>query len=160
MLGDYSDGPTTPLFPFGHGLSYTRFAYADLCIAPERAAADAPIEIACTVTNAGARPGTEVVQLYVRDLVGSVTRPVRQLVGFARLDLAAGAARRVRFRLDPSQLAFLDAAMRFVVEPGDFQVMVGASSADVRLEGGFVIEGETRVLPRLERAPTRVRIDE
>lgn len=159
MLGDYTDGPTTPLFPFGHGLSYTRFAYADLAIDPPRATADAAIAIACTVTNAGDRAGTEVVQLYVRDLVASVTRPVRQLVGFARLELAPGAARRVRFRLDPSQLAFLDAAMRFVVEPGEFQVMLGASSADIRLEGGFAIEGETRVLPRLEWVPTGVAIE-
>ena len=159
MLGDYSDGPTAPLFPFGHGLSYTRFAYADLAISPARGAADAPIEIACTIANSGARAGTEVVQLYVRDLVASVTRPVRQLVGFARVDLAPGASCRVRFRLDPSQLAFLDEVMRFVVEPGDFQVMVGASSADIRLEGNFAVEGETRVLPRADRIATTVAIE-
>ena len=159
MLGDYSDGPTAPLFPFGHGLSYTRFAYADLAISPARGAADAPLEIACTIANSGARAGTEVVQLYVRDLVASVTRPVRQLVGFARVDLAPGASCRVRFRLDPSQLAFLDETMRFVVEPGDVQVMVGASSADIRLEGTFAVEGETRVLPRADRIATTVAVE-
>ncbi len=160
MLGDYSDGPTTPLYPFGHGLSYTHFTYADLTIAPARASAAAPIAISCTIANDGARAGDEVVQLYVRDPVASLTRPVKQLVGFARVSLAAGATRRVTFRLDPSQLAFFDAAMRFVVEPGDFQVMIGASAADVRLEGGFAIEGEERVLGMRELVATAVDVDD
>jgi len=159
MLGDYSDGPTAPLWPFGHGLSYTTFAYEELSIAPVDGAADAPIAIACTVTNSGARAGDEVVQLYIRDLVASVTRPVRQLVGFARVELAPGQARRVTFRLDPSQLAFFDAAMRFVVEPGEFQVMVGASSADLRLEGGFRITGARRELSTADLSPTTVDLD-
>ena len=156
MLGDYSDGPTAPLYPFGHGLSYSHFTYADLTISPARAAADAPIAIACTVANDGARAGEEVVQLYVRDPVASVTRPVKQLVGFARVALAPGASRRVTFRLDPSQLAFYDAAMRFIVEPGDFQVMIGASSADIRLDGSFAIDGPERELSMRDVLATAV----
>lgn len=155
MLGDYSDGPTTPLYPFGHGLSYTRFTYADLAVA---AAHDttAPIAIACTIANDGERDGEEVVQLYVRDVVASVTRPVRQLVGFTRVALAAGESRRITFHLDQSQLAFLDAAMRFVVEPGEFQVMIGASSADIRLQAGFHLTAPPRELHTADLRPTTV----
>lgn len=160
MLGDYSDGPTTPLWPFGHGLSYTRFTYADLAVAPARATAEAPIAVSCAITNDGARAGEEVVQLYVRDVVARVTRPVKQLVGFARVPLEPGATRRVTFRLDPSQLAFFDEAMRFVVEPGEFQVMIGASSADIRLTGGFAIDGAERVLSMREVVAMDVEMDD
>jgi len=157
MLGDYIDAPTTPLYPFGHGLSYTRFVYSDLAVAPT-ATATAPFEVAITVANGGERAGDDVVQLYVHDVVASVTRPVKQLVGFARLHLAAGAATRVRFSVDPSQLAFFDAAMRFVIEPGAFHIMVGASSEDIRAEATVVIEGEPRALSTADLVPTRVDI--
>jgi len=157
MLGDYIDAPTTPLYPFGHGLSYTRFVYSDLTVAPT-ATATAPFEVAITVANGGERAGDDVVQLYVHDVVASVTRPVKQLVGFARLHLAAGAATRVRFSVDPSQLAFFDAAMRFVTEPGAFHIMVGASSEDIRAEATVVIEGEPRALSTADLVPTRVDI--
>ena len=156
MLGDYSDGPTTPLYPFGHGLSYTRFTYANLAVAPARATAETPIAVSCAITNDGARAGEEVVQLYVRDVVARVTRPVQQLVGFARVPLEPSATRRVTFRLDPSQLAYFDEAMRFVVEPGEFQVMIGASSADIRLTGGFAIDGAERVLRTADLVATTV----
>ncbi|MEO8604864.1 MAG: glycoside hydrolase family 3 N-terminal domain-containing protein [bacterium] len=159
MLGDYSDGPTTPLYGFGHGLSYTRFEYADLAVTPADAAAEAPRHIACTIANAGTRAGEEVVQLYVRDAVASVTRPVKQLVGFARVSLAPGEARRVTFTLDASQLAFFDAGMRFVVEPGEFHVMVGTSSTDIRLTGRFTVSGATRELATADLRATGVRIE-
>ena len=95
------------------------------------------------------------MQLYVRDPVASVTRPVKQLVGLRpRRARSPAQTRRVTFRLDPSQLAFYDAAMRFVVEPGDFQVMIGASSADIRLDGSFAIDGAER---ELRRRPGRER---
>jgi len=158
MYGDYTDLPVKPLFPFGHGLSYTRFGYADLRVDPERAPQGAPLEIGVSVTNKGPRAGEEVVQLYVRDEVASVTRPVKQLVGFARLPLDAGETRRVVFELDPSQLAFFDAHMRFVVEPGAFEVAVGASSEDVRCTARFETFGKTRELRTADLAPTRVRI--
>jgi beta-glucosidase len=154
---DYVDLAATPLFPFGHGLSYTRFEYADLAIAPATAAIGEPIEIALTLRNAGDRAGAEVVQLYVQDAVASVTRPIQQLAGFARVELAPGEARLVTFRLDASQLAFYDRRMRFVVEPGEFQIRVGASSDDIRLEGTFTYEGEARELDPKRIVPTSAR---
>jgi beta-glucosidase len=158
MLGDYSDLPVTPLFPFGHGLSYTRFEYGPLAVSPARVAADEPVRIELELRNAGARAGEEVVQLYVRDPVASVTRPVRQLAGFARIALAPGEARRVRFHLHPSQLAFHDAAVALAVEPGEVRVMVGASSHDLRAEGRFEIAGPRRALRFSELVPTCVEL--
>ncbi len=154
----YTDLPATPLFPFGHGLGYTTFTYEDLEVAPEQAATDERVRIACTVTNSGRRAGTEVVQLYVQDPVASVTRPIQQLAGFARVSLEPGQSRRVGFALDPSQLAFYDRAMRFIVEPGLVQVRVGASAGDLRLEGSYRIEGKVRELSPRELVPTRAEI--
>jgi beta-glucosidase len=131
MLGDYVDGPVAPLYPFGHGLAYTRFEYGGLEIRPEAPAPDERVTIGCDVANTGGREADEVVQLYLRDPVASVTRPVKQLAGFAR---------------------------RLVVEPGEVEVMVGASSADLRLEGGFTITGTRREVRRAEIAPTEVRV--
>lgn len=158
MLGDYTDLPTTPLYPFGHGLSYTRFSYAELAVLPERPSPITPLSISVQVTNCGARDGDEVVQLYVRDLVASVTRPVKQLAGFIRLHLQAGATRRVEFTLDPSQLAFFDTAMRFVIEPGAFRIMIGTSSDDIRVETTINVEGEVRELSTADLKPTHVQI--
>ncbi len=159
MLGDYIDLPTTPLYPFGHGLCYTRFTYANLDVAPARPTPTSVLRIAVDVTNSGARAGDEVVQLYVRDVIASVTRPVKQLAGFARLHLQPGETRRVRFALDPSQLAFFDAAMRFVVEPGSFRIMIGASSEDIRVEATVAVEGDVRELSTAELVATRIEID-
>lgn len=156
MLGDYIDLATTPLYAFGHGLSYTRFTYANLEVSPHVAAPATPFEIAVDIANSGARAGDEVAQLYVHDLVASVTRPVKQLAGFVRLHLASGETRRVRFTLDPSQLAFFDAAMRFVIEPGAFRIMVGAASDDIRAEATVTVEGAMRELSTAELVPTRV----
>jgi beta-glucosidase len=155
MYGDYGDGPTQPLFAFGHGLSYGRFEYSELEIAPATPTAFDPVAIGIRVANVGERAGDEVVQLYARDLVASVTRPVRQLVGFQRLALEPGEARRVVFQLDPSQLAFVGADLRWRVEPGRFHVQVGASSADVRAEGTFEVVGPARELRSSEIVPTR-----
>ena len=158
FAADYVDLAATPLFPFGHGLSYTRFEYADLAISPPTAPTGGPVEIALSLRNAGERPGTEVVQLYVQDVVASVTRPIRQLAGFAKVELAAGASCRLTFRLDASQLGFYDRAMRFVVEPGEVRVRVGASSEDVRIEGSFRWEGQVRELDPKRIVPTTVRV--
>lgn len=155
---DYSDLEATPLFPFGHGLSYAEFAYDDLEIAPDSLEAHGTVEISVTVRNVGERAATEVVQLYVQDVVASVTRPIRQLAGFARVPLEPGEARRVVFALDPSQLAFFDRSMRFVVEPGEIRVRVGASSDDVRQEGSFRITGDLRTVSQKDLVPTRVRV--
>jgi len=146
MLGDYSDLPVSPLWPFGHGLSYTRFAYGPLELSASEIAAHESVRASVEIANVGGRDGEEVVQLYLRDPVASVTRPVLQLAGFVRLSLAAGEARRVSFEIDPAQLAFYDAAMRLVVEPGDVEVSIGASSADLRAKGTFRITGKLREL--------------
>jgi beta-glucosidase len=158
MLGDYVDLPTTPLYPFGHGLSYTEFAYGELEISPAEAAPNQVVRIGVDVSNTGPRAGDEVVQLYVHDAVASVTRPIKQLVGFARVPLEPGQTRRVQFSLDPSQLAFYDAALRLVVEPGQFDVEIGASSSDVRASGRFEIVGKLRELTPAELVPTLVRV--
>jgi beta-glucosidase len=158
MLGDYSDLAVSPLWPFGHGLSYTRFEYGALAIAPVEIDAHERVSVSVDVGNAGERDGEEVVQLYVRDVVASVTRPVRQLAGFARIALAAGERRRVTFTIDATQLAFYDGAMRLVVEPGEIEVAVGASSADLRAKGTFRIAGKLRELTPAELAPGAVEI--
>ena len=154
--GDYADLSTKPLFPFGHGLSYTRFEYANLELSAARVAASGAIDIRVDVTNTGSRAGEEVAQLYLHDAVASVTRPVKQLAGFQRIALAAGKTRRLTFHLDMSQLAFYDRQMEFVVEPGSIEVMVGSSSQDTRLLGSFEISGERRRLRRSEVIATRV----
>jgi len=156
--GDYTDLRQGPLFPFGHGLSYTRFELADLAIAPVRPLAHQPVAIEVAVANRGARAGDEVVQLYLRDVLASVTRPALQLAGFARVCLAPGESRRVRFHVDPGQLAFHDAGGRLVVEPGEVRVFVGASSQDLRCEGSFAIRGRRRRLRMGEIAATRVEL--
>jgi beta-glucosidase len=125
--GDYTDGPTTPLFAFGHGMTYTTFEYGD----PRVVASGTTTELVLLevgLRNTGERPGTEVVQLYVRDEYASVARPVQQLVGFARVALDPGQGALVTFEVDPSRLAFYDDAMRFVTEPGTFRFSVGGSS--------------------------------
>jgi len=154
FFGDYIDAPATPLFAFGHGLSYTTFAYSDLTV--QGARTDAPVEVVVTVRNAGDRSGDEVVQLYCRDDAASVARPDRMLVGFARVPLDAGHARRVTFTVDPSRLAFYDPDMRFVVEPGSFTFSVGASSADVRAERSIILDGDVAVYRQREIVATRV----
>jgi len=157
FFGDYIDSPTTPLFPFGHGLSYTTFAYSD-CHA-RGTTTRAPIEVAITVRNTGGRVGDEVVQLYCRDDVASIARPARLLVGFARVPLEPGQARRVTFIVDPSRLAFYDADMRFVVEPGSFTFSVGASSADLRAERTLILDEETAVYHQRAIVATKVVVE-
>ncbi|NLF31436.1 MAG: hypothetical protein GX591_11200 [Planctomycetes bacterium] len=121
---------TTPLFPFGYGLSYTTFDYADLSLSAATLRAGATVTASVQVTNTGPRAGDEVVQLYVKDVEASLTRPVMELKGFARITLAPGESRRVSFELRPEDLSFTDEHHRRVTEPGAFEVMVGPSSAE------------------------------
>jgi beta-glucosidase len=141
-----SSADPTPLFAFGHGLSYTTFEYADLDLSAASVAVDAGFEVACTIANTGDRRGVEVVQLYTRDVAASVTRPLRQLAGWARVDLDAGASARVTFRISADQLAFTGRDLTRVVEPGAVEVMVGASCEDIRLRGAIELVGSTRMV--------------
>lgn len=125
----YIDLPdNTPLYPFGYGLSYTTFEYSDLRISPDKSDMKHPIEVSVTVRNSGERSGTEVVQLYLQDVVASVTRPLRQLKGFERVELAPGESREVTFRLDSESISFYRRDMSYGYEPGQFKVWVGGSS--------------------------------
>ena len=135
----YIDLPSTPLFSFGHGLSYTRFDYSNLMISPKKITPDSEVEVSLDVENVGDRDGVEVVQLYLRDLVGSVTRPVKELKGFKRITLKSGEKTTVKFVVGPEQLAFVNRGMKKSVEPGTFEVMVGSSSEDIKLTGGFEV---------------------
>jgi len=117
-----------PLFPFGFGLSYTTFAYSDLKISPAKIGVAGEAKVSVTVTNTGKRAGDEIVQLYIRDLVSSVTRPIMELKDFKRISLAPGESKTVEFVITPGKLSFLDLNMKSVVEPGWFDIMVGTSS--------------------------------
>ena len=130
-----------PLFPFGYGLSYTKFDYSDLMISPNRTSSGAPVEVSLRVRNGGTRPGAEVVELYVHDGHSSVDRPVQELKGFRRVELAPGESKDVRFTLDRDAMAFYSTAKKdWVTEPGQFDVLVGASSRDIRVKGSFVLQ--------------------
>ena len=130
-----------PLFPFGHGLSYTTFAYSDLKIVPDTASPDSTVRVQLKVKNTGEFAGDEVVQLYVHDVKSTLPRPPKELKGFARVHLEPGEEKTVEIPLDVPNLAFYDAAARkWVVEPGEFQVLVGASSRDIRLLGKFTVK--------------------
>jgi beta-xylosidase len=168
---DVSSVDPTPLFPFGHGLSYTTFEYSGLSIEPSEPgpavpgtagpgpampgpaapahatiATSAAADIGCTVKNIGARPGTEIVQLYLHDPVAQVVRPVRYLAGFSRVALEPGQARRVVFQLHADRTAFHGRSGTRIVEPGLLEVQVGSSSADTRLTGTLALHGQERVV--------------
>ncbi|HTR77021.1 MAG TPA: glycoside hydrolase family 3 N-terminal domain-containing protein [Gemmatimonadaceae bacterium] len=132
---DYVDLTGQPLFPFGFGLSYTTFDYANLAVEPASIGPTDSARVRCTVRNTGTRAGDEVVQLYIHDVLASTSRPVIQLEGFTRVHLAPGEARDVTFTLGPAQVHMLDRDMHWVVEPGAFRVMIGGSSKDIRLRG-------------------------
>ncbi|HEX7774288.1 MAG TPA: glycoside hydrolase family 3 C-terminal domain-containing protein, partial [Pyrinomonadaceae bacterium] len=128
----YLDVPVTPLYPFGHGLSYTQFKFGPPELSATNIPPDGQLTVKVEVENIGKRTGDEVVQLYVRDEASSVTRPIKELKGFQRITLRPGEKRMVQFSLTPEHLGFLNREMRFVVEPGAFKIMVGPNSEDLR----------------------------
>ena len=137
---NYVDLPHTPRYFFGHGLSYTRFAYSGLRISKEEIGAGESVEISLNVENTGGLRGDEVVQLYLRDRFASMVRPVKELAGFLRITLEPGECKRIVFLVHASQSAFLDREMRWKVEKGMIDVEVGSSSEDIRLKGVYRIK--------------------
>jgi beta-glucosidase len=137
--GDYVDGPAAPLYPFGHGLSYTTFELSDAALTNGEVGWNHTVTVSCRVTNTGDRDGDEVVQLYIRDPGASVTRPVLELKGFTRVELPAGRSAQVTFSLPVGQLGFYDRDLAYVVEPGQIDVFVGTSSVDLVEVGHFTV---------------------
>jgi beta-glucosidase len=136
----YAKDKIKPLYEFGYGLSYTTFEYTNLQIAPKEIGPDGEVNVSVDVRNSGKRDGNEVVQLYIDDLISSMSRPVKELKGFEKLTLAAGETKTVRFKLTPEQLSFLNRNLEPVVEPGTFEIMIGSSSEDIRLKGEFEVK--------------------
>ncbi len=138
-LSRYKFTPNEPLYCFGYGLSYTTFDYSDLKVLTPEVALGEPVRVSVKVTNSGKRDGDEVVQLYLRDLVASTTRPVRELKGFRKVSLKAGESKVVEFTIQPEDMAFCRADMKFAQEPGDFHVWIGHDS-NADLQGGFTVK--------------------
>jgi beta-glucosidase len=156
--GDYLDLSVTPLYPFGHGLSYTTFDYSDLRISPEKAVTGSGVDISLSVKNTGKLSGDEVVQLYVCDEFAAVPRPVVELKGFHRVALRPGERRKLTFHLPVNLLAFYDPDRNLIVEAGAVQIMLGSSSADIRLRGALEIVGHspTKIAERIFECPVTV----
>ncbi|MBU4537818.1 MAG: beta-glucosidase BglX [Weeksellaceae bacterium] len=129
---NYMDECNTPLYPFGYGLSYTKFNYSDMSVSSSNPKGNQTIQASVTVTNSGNYDGAEVVQLYIRDMVGSITRPVKELKGFQKVFLKKGESKKVTFNISPEDLKFYNNALKFDWEAGEFDVMIGTSSDDVQ----------------------------
>lgn len=140
----YRDLPLEPLYPFGYGLSYTSFYYSDLKVVNPKLLQNDVLKVQVNLENTGKRSGTEVVQLYMRDLVGSVTRPVKELKGFRRIELQPGEKQTVTFEIPVRNLGFYNQVLQYVVEPGKFNVMVGGNSAEVLTAGFEVVEAPVK----------------
>ncbi len=133
----YIDLKNSPKFPFGYGLSYTSFQYSDLTLSNPKMKSNENIEVTLNISNTGKVPGEEVVQLYLRDKVGSVVRPIIELKDFQKIKLNAGETKTIKFIIDKEKLSFYNQELEWVAEPGDFDLMIGASSADIRLKDSF-----------------------
>lgn len=133
----YTDLKNSPKFPFGFGLSYTTFDYSDLKLSKNKIKSTETIEVSMTITNSGKVAGEEVVQLYLRDKVGSVVRPIIELKDFQKIKLNAGETKTVKFTIDKQKLSFYNTDLKWITEPGDFDLMIGSSSSDIRLKATF-----------------------
>jgi beta-xylosidase len=145
--GDYVDAPARPLYPFGHGLAYTTFEVSDAHVETPTVGWHESIAVQAQVRNTGKRAGEEVVQLYVRDPVATITRPVLELKSFARLELAPGESRTITFRVPVGQLGFHDSSLAYAVEPGTFDLFVGTSSDDLLAAGSATVLAEPAGAP-------------
>ncbi len=155
---DYVDGSHLPLWPFGRGLSYSRFEIGGVMLDRKSIPTDGEVAVSVDVANVGDGEADEVVQLYVRDLAASVTRPVKELRGFERVRLAAGGRSRVTFRLAAEQLAFTGIDGRLIIEPGRIRVMVGTSSVDLPCEAEIEVTGDRTVVQNRTRFFTAVTV--
>ena len=144
--GDYVSEKVSPLYPFGHGLSYTSFEYCDLALEKNRVMANETLEISLKVQNTGSVAGDEVVQLYIHDAYAATPRPVKELKGYARIALQPGESRMITFHLPVNQLAFYNNDLELVLEPGGIEIMLGSSSEDIRLCSEIEITGEKKML--------------
>ena len=129
---NYLDVSNDPLYPFGYGLSYTTFQYSDITLSSNQLSTNGTLTASVTVTNTGNYDADEIVQMYIRDLVGSITRPVKELKGFERIHLKKGESKQVNFTITPDLLKFYNYDMQYVCEPGEFNVMIGPNSRDVK----------------------------
>ena len=129
---NYLDVSNDPVYPFGYGLSYTNFSYSDIKLSDTALNADRSLTAAVTVTNSGSIDGKEVVQLYIRDVIGSVTRPIKELKGFQKIELKAGESKTVSFSITPEELKFYNYDLKYDWEPGEFIIMIGGNSRDVK----------------------------
>jgi beta-glucosidase len=148
----YKDMPSTPLFPFGHGLSYTSFDYSPLKLASNSVDVAGELRASLTISNTGKRRGTEIVQLYAADTATTVTLPAQQLIGFERVDLEPGQSKTVSFIVPLSVLAYTGASGDLVMEPGPIEVSVGCSSSDIKSTATLSVTGKTRVIRGEDRA--------
>jgi beta-glucosidase len=139
---DYVDLTGKPKFAFGHGLSYTTFEYTNLKLSATKINSKQPVTVSFVVANTGEMAGDEVPQLYIRDMVASIVRPMKELRDFVRISLKPGEKKTISFTLKPEQLSFLDAKMKPTIEPGTFEVYVGSSSDDIRLKSSFEVVGK------------------
>lgn len=148
---DYVDCPHTPRYCFGHGLSYTSFAYSDLKLSKKEVCPDEALTVSVKLKNTGDVAGTEVVQLYLRDVHASMTRPVIELQGFARVSLAPEEEKNIRFTVHPSQMAFLDEDMCWKIERGEIEIQLGSSSEDIRLRDSYTVKDDAWIQGRDRR---------
>lgn len=144
-FADYVDMPHTPRYFFGHGLSYTTFEYSNISLNKREINPDEKIEISLEIKNTGTMKGDEVVQLYLRDRYASLIRPVMELAGFKRISLEAGEKKKIVFHVKASQMAFVDRDMKWKIEGGDFDVKIGSSSEDIRLEETFKVTSDLHI---------------
>jgi beta-glucosidase len=155
---DYVNEPVTPLYPFGHGLSYTMFTYSNFAIDRQKVGKGETVAVSCSVKNSGKVKGEEVVQLYICDEYASLPRPVKELKGYCRVALQSGESKRITFHLSVDLMAFYDDDHNLILEPGMIHVMLGSSNSDIRLEGDFEISGTGKipVATRLFTCPVEV----
>jgi beta-xylosidase len=146
LASEVSNLDPTPAYPFGGGTGYTTFHWSDLRVDGTELPTDGSVTLALTVANSGTRRGVDVVQLYLHDPAASVTRPVVRLIGFARVDLEAGAAARVQFEVPAAVTSFIGPDLNRIVEAGDIELRLGASSTDIRLTAALTVTGPTLVL--------------